>query len=163
MASCKLATAPLSFAVASPTCKPFEDMRWGTLIFYTDDTLVVEEALAEAASMATCQFAFTRIGAESVQLCQSIRESCRDSCYDSPIHLYCLDVRISSREGLWAEFDGKHFFKISFHFDLVSKFPIKIRVEKYEISYISKMYREHGSGIYSQLCPGRVCVCEQLG
>ncbi len=77
-----------------------------TLIFDMDDTLVVEEASAEAAFRATCQFAGKRIGIDPEALSQNIRESCRGLWHKSPARSFCLEVGISSWEGLWADFEG---------------------------------------------------------
>jgi len=77
-----------------------------TLIFDLDDTLVIEEASAEAAFRATCGFASEKSGVNPDQLYANIRESCRAFWHDSPARSYCLNVGISSWEGLWAEFCG---------------------------------------------------------
>ena len=77
-----------------------------TLIFDMDDTLVVEEASAEAAFRRVSQFAKEKAGIDPEGLYDSIRKSCRSIWYGSPVHPYCLNVGISSWEGLWAEFKG---------------------------------------------------------
>ena len=77
-----------------------------TLFFDMDDTLVVEEASAEAALLAACRFASEKAGVDPQTLYASIRESCRSFWHGSPARSYCLDVGISSWEGLWASFDG---------------------------------------------------------
>jgi putative hydrolase of the HAD superfamily len=76
------------------------------LIFDLDDTLMVEEASAEAAFRATCGFAAQKSGVDPERLYTNIRESCRSFWHDSPARSYCLEVGISSWEGLWAEFSG---------------------------------------------------------
>jgi putative hydrolase of the HAD superfamily len=77
-----------------------------TLIFDLDDTLVVEEASAEAAFHTTCLWAQGCVGIDPGALYKSIRESCREFWRNSPARPYCLEVGISSWEGLWAEFQG---------------------------------------------------------
>jgi putative hydrolase of the HAD superfamily len=77
-----------------------------TLVFDMDDTLLVEEASAEAAFRAVCRFAEKKTGVDAEGLRKSIRESCRTIWYDSQAHPFCLKVGISSWEGLWAEFKG---------------------------------------------------------
>jgi putative hydrolase of the HAD superfamily len=77
-----------------------------TLIFDMDDTLIVEEASAQAAFLAACRFANEKVGVDTRALCNSIRESCRTLWHGSPARPYCLDVGISSWEGLWACFTG---------------------------------------------------------
>lgn len=81
-----------------------KDMQ--TLIFDMDDTLVIEKASAEAALRATCRFANEKVGANQDNLYNRIRESCRSFWHKSPVRYFCLDVGISSWEGLWASFDG---------------------------------------------------------
>ncbi len=77
-----------------------------TILFDLDDTLVVEEASAEAAFRATCRLAHEQTGVDPETMYTSIRESCRTFWRNSPARPYCLSVGISSWEGLWAQFHG---------------------------------------------------------
>lgn len=77
-----------------------------TLIFDLDDTLVVEEASAEAAFIETGELAQARYGIDPRELHATLRKSCRELWHAFPSHPYCMRVGISSWEGLWAEFTG---------------------------------------------------------
>ena len=74
------------------------------LIFDLDDTLVVEEASAEAAFLETCELAKVRYGINPQDLHATLRQTCRNLWHDSPARAYCLEIGISSWEGLWARF-----------------------------------------------------------
>lgn len=77
-----------------------------TLIFDLDDTLVVEQASAEAAIIETAELAQTKYGLDPREMHTTIRKTCREIWYGFPSHPYCKRVGISSWEGLWAEFTG---------------------------------------------------------
>lgn len=71
-----------------------------------DDTLVVEQASAEAAFLATCEHAAKKYGCDSRALTDAVKTNARKLWYDAPTKKYCLKVGISSWEGLWARFLG---------------------------------------------------------
>ena len=75
------------------------------LIFDLDDTLVVEKASAEAAFLTTCELARERYGIPPPELHTTLRKTCREIWYGSPLHPYCKKIGISSWEGLWARFE----------------------------------------------------------
>jgi putative hydrolase of the HAD superfamily len=77
------------------------------LIFDLDDTLVVEEASAREAFMEVCRQAEEACGVKAERLYESIRESARSIWHKSPARQYCLEIGISSWEGLWARFEGE--------------------------------------------------------
>jgi putative hydrolase of the HAD superfamily len=77
------------------------------LIFDLDDTLVVEEASAEAAFLATCERARARYGIEPHRLHAAVRENCRRLWHAAPARPYCVEIGISSWEALWARFEGR--------------------------------------------------------
>ncbi len=77
-----------------------------TLIFDLDDTLLVEEASAEAAFVETGELARIRYGIDPHELHRTVRKTCRALWYEFPSHPYCKRVGISSWEGMWAEFTG---------------------------------------------------------
>lgn len=77
------------------------------LIFDLDDTLVVEEASAEAAFLQTCELARQRYGLDPAALHATLRQTCRSIWHDSPARPYCVEIGISSWEGLWARFVGE--------------------------------------------------------
>lgn len=76
------------------------------LVFDMDDTLVLEVPSAEAAFIETCKLAEKEYGLDPHDLHQTVRETCRSFWYQSPARPYCLEVGISSWEGLWARFLG---------------------------------------------------------
>ncbi|MBN1567447.1 MAG: HAD family hydrolase [Acidobacteria bacterium] len=76
------------------------------LIFDLDDTLVVEEASAEAAFIETGGPARDKYGIDPSDLHSTLRKACRELWYGFPSHPYCKRVGISSWEGMWAEFIG---------------------------------------------------------
>ena len=77
------------------------------LIFDLDDTLVVEEASAEAAFLTTCELARTRYTIAPDHLHTSVRVVCRQLWHACPVRPYCVAVGISSWEALWARFQGE--------------------------------------------------------
>jgi putative hydrolase of the HAD superfamily len=77
-----------------------------TLVFDLDDTLIVEEAFAEAAFIETGELAQIRYGLDPRALHRTIRTVCREQWYAFPSHPYCKRIGISSWEGMWSEFLG---------------------------------------------------------
>jgi len=82
-------------------------MATTAILFDLDDTLVVEEASAEASFLATCERALERYGLDPKALCQSVRHHARQLWRASPTIAYCRAIGISSWEGLWARFLGR--------------------------------------------------------
>lgn len=76
------------------------------LILDLDDTLVVEEASAEAALLQTCELARTRHVIEPRDLHATVRQTCRRLWHQSPARTYSVDIGVSSCEALWAGFEG---------------------------------------------------------
>jgi putative hydrolase of the HAD superfamily len=76
------------------------------LIFDLDDTLVIEEASAEAAFIETGELAQAKYDLDPRQLHATVRKTCRELWYAFPAHPYCKKIGISSWEGMWAEFIG---------------------------------------------------------
>jgi putative hydrolase of the HAD superfamily len=76
------------------------------LIFDLDDTLVADGASAATAFHKTGLFAQTHYGRNLVGFYDTVREVCRGYWYQSPARAYCIEVGISSWEGLWADFTG---------------------------------------------------------
>ena len=77
-----------------------------SILFDLDDTLVVEEASADAAFLATCEQAHEKYGIDSKALHQSVRYHARELWRASATITYCRAIGISSWEGLWARFLG---------------------------------------------------------
>jgi putative hydrolase of the HAD superfamily len=76
------------------------------LIFDLDDTLIVEEACAEAAFVEAGELARIRYGLDPHELHATLRKTCRELWYAFSSHPYCKRIGISSWEGMWAEFTG---------------------------------------------------------
>jgi len=77
------------------------------IIFDFDDTLAVERASAEEAMMITCQKVRKKYDVEPQELYDKIWENARKLWHNNcPVRSYCVDVAISSWEGLWGRFDG---------------------------------------------------------
>ena len=76
------------------------------VIFDLDDTLLVEVASADAAFLATCALAHEQYAVDTEELHQTVRLKARELWHASPARAYCVDIGISSWEGLWARFRG---------------------------------------------------------
>jgi len=82
-------------------------MRPEAIIFDLDDTLVVEEASAEAAFIETSALAEEKYGVDPAALHATVRQVCRGHWHDrSPARAFCMRIGISSWEGMWARFAG---------------------------------------------------------
>ncbi len=81
-------------------------MATKAILFDLDDTLVVEEASAEAAFLATCERAREQYGIAPEALYQAVRHHAGQLWRASPTITYCRAIGISSWEGLWARFLG---------------------------------------------------------
>ncbi len=97
-----LVSLELNFGASEAAMIPAVD----TLIFDLDDTLVVEEATAEACFIKTGELVRARYGLDPRELHTTVRKICRELWYAFPSHPYCKRVGISSWEGMWAEFTG---------------------------------------------------------
>lgn len=82
------------------------DMEPVFIFFDLDDTLVVEWQSALAAFRAAGEIAAGRYPVSREQIVQAARDSAREAWYDLPTIEYCLQVGISSWEGLWCRFLG---------------------------------------------------------
>jgi putative hydrolase of the HAD superfamily len=67
---------------------------------------MVEEAGAEAAFVEICKQAEQHCGVDANRLCTVVRETARDIWHQSPARPYCVEIGISSWEGLVARFEG---------------------------------------------------------
>jgi putative hydrolase of the HAD superfamily len=76
------------------------------LIFDMDDTLVIEETSVNEAFIETCQQVETIHGIKAVELHIAVRQEARKIWHQAPVRQYCLNVGISSWEGLNGRFDG---------------------------------------------------------
>ena len=77
-----------------------------TILFDLDDTLVIEEASADAAFLATCEHAREKHGIDPKVLHQAVRHHAGELWRASATITYCRAIGISSWEGLWARFLG---------------------------------------------------------
>jgi putative hydrolase of the HAD superfamily len=78
----------------------------GALLFDLDDTLMVEEPAAVEAFQATASGAAVCHELDAEVLATAARTHARELWYATPVHAYCLQVGISSWEGLWCRFAG---------------------------------------------------------
>ena len=74
-------------------------MKYKVILFDLEDTLVVEEASAEEAFLATCEYAREEHEVNPEKLCQSVRQHAHQLWYTSPTITYCRAIGISSWEG----------------------------------------------------------------
>ena len=78
------------------------------LLFDLDDTLMIEEASAEAAFNEVSKYAYEKYGVNPGKFHESIRKNARKLWHELPAHPFCQKIGISSWEGLWANFTGDH-------------------------------------------------------
>jgi putative hydrolase of the HAD superfamily len=78
-----------------------------SLLFDLDDTLMVEEPAAVAAFQATARFAAAHHEVDAPTLALAARSQARELWRAAPTYPYCLQVGISSWEGLWCQFHGE--------------------------------------------------------
>jgi putative hydrolase of the HAD superfamily len=71
-----------------------------------DDTLVVEEAAAQATFVATAAIAAKRHAIDPGALARDARTRARELWRAAPTYPYCERVGISSWEGMWCRFEG---------------------------------------------------------
>ena len=76
------------------------------IIFDMDDTLIIEEASATNAFLETCRQAEESCGIQPDKLHTTVRQTARELWHKSPARQFCLDVGISSWEGLHGRFEG---------------------------------------------------------
>ncbi len=76
------------------------------IIFDLDDTLLVEEASAEASFMAACELVHKKYGIALEDFKLTVRQKARELWHKSPARDYCVAIGVSSWEGLWARFEG---------------------------------------------------------
>lgn len=78
------------------------------LLFDLDETLMVEEPVAEAAFLASAERAADKYPVDAEAIASAARVRARELWYAAPTHGYCTRVGISSWEGLWCRFEGEH-------------------------------------------------------
>lgn len=78
------------------------------ILFDLDDTLMPDAGVAAEAFLATAHIASTAIELDATRLAEDARTHARALWRAAPVHSYCLDVGISSWEGLWCLFEGDH-------------------------------------------------------
>jgi len=74
------------------------------LFFDLDDTLIIEEASAADALLATTEAAQKEYGINTGKLYETVRIRARELWHAMPIYQYWHDIGISSWEGLWVRF-----------------------------------------------------------
>jgi len=78
------------------------------LIFDLDETLVVNEPSAVDAFMEVCAEAERRCGLKAETLYPAMRENARRLWRNSPMHDFCVNLGLSSWEGLCSTFQGDY-------------------------------------------------------
>ncbi len=78
-----------------------------TIIFDLDETLIHEKKSVDEAFFATCSLAEERHGIEPGALEDSVRVCAKELWWNSPMRQFCVDVSISSWEGLAGPFHGE--------------------------------------------------------
>jgi putative hydrolase of the HAD superfamily len=81
-------------------------MNINTILFDLDDTLIEEENSAKTAFYKVCEIVEMNHKVDKDLFYKEIRVKSRELWHTCPERQYCLDVGISSWEGLWAEFTG---------------------------------------------------------
>jgi putative hydrolase of the HAD superfamily len=76
------------------------------MIFDLDDTLIADEVSTNSAFLKTGLFAQSHYGINLPGFTETIQDVCRDNWHQSPVREYCVQVGISSWEGLWSKFKG---------------------------------------------------------
>jgi putative hydrolase of the HAD superfamily len=78
------------------------------VIFDLDETLVLEESAVKDTFIETCRPVAVRYRISTEEFHDVIRREARALWHKSPVRKYCLDVGISSIEGLWGRLDGDY-------------------------------------------------------
>ena len=78
------------------------------ILFDLDDTLIIEKQSADEAFAETAKILTDNFQINPVDFVKTIRQEARKIWYTLPTIDYCLKIGISSWEGLWAGFGGKH-------------------------------------------------------
>ena len=76
------------------------------IIFDLDETLIPEEAPIRDSILETCRLVQDKYNISAREFHDVIRQEARNLWRQSPVRQYCLDVGISSVEGLWGRLDG---------------------------------------------------------
>jgi putative hydrolase of the HAD superfamily len=75
------------------------------VIFDLDDTLIIEEATARHSLLHAAQLVS---GHDPAPIAELVLDTATEIWRSSPYHPLCLELGITSWEGLWATFDGCH-------------------------------------------------------
>ena len=81
-------------------------MKVRAVLFDLDETLIEEESSNDASALAACEIAFARHGVDRRNLLAAMRQRSRELWRAGPMFQDCLNIGISSREGLWGSFTG---------------------------------------------------------
>jgi putative hydrolase of the HAD superfamily len=85
---------------------PKKERTVQAIVFDMDDTLVVEEAVVTEVFLETCRLAEESCGIPADDLHLTVRKTARELWHQAPVRKYCLDIGISSWEGLHGTFEG---------------------------------------------------------
>jgi len=81
-------------------------MKNKVLIFDLDETLLPEHSSVRAAFERACGPASARHGLDAGELSEALASKARDLWFKSPLHQWCMDIGISSWEGLSGDLSG---------------------------------------------------------
>ena len=115
------------------------------LVFDLDDTLVVEEASAEAAFLETCELAKLQYGVDPRALHATVRETCRDLWHKSPARELADTFRRNRRKRHIVYDDGVPALEILsriYRLGLLTNGASDLQREKIDGSGIGKHFRE---------------------
>jgi putative hydrolase of the HAD superfamily len=93
-----------------------------TILFDLDDTLILELKSAEDSFIETISLLNPSIDRE--EFVKTITLAAREQWHQLPTIDYCRKIGISSREGLWAEFNGDH-EQIRLLHELIAEYRLK--------------------------------------
>lgn len=76
------------------------------IFFDLDDTLILEKRAMDDALYSTCLYVYKYGYTDPSSLVSTVKETARELWHQLPTYNYCLQIGISSWEGLWAKFLG---------------------------------------------------------
>ena len=76
------------------------------LLFDLDDTIILEEQSAQDALLKTVRIVLSQHPVDPENFVLTVLKKARSLWHSMPTYPYCLDIGISSWEGLWGNFTG---------------------------------------------------------
>lgn len=78
------------------------------ILFDLDDTIFVDDAAMSESILAVAEDACKKFDIEKEKLHRAIRFRAKELWHQMPTYQYCLEIGISSTEGLWGKFSGQN-------------------------------------------------------